>query len=394
MIFSIMALAAVALDFWLHTANGFTNDGGEHLARDFVNYWSGARIALEGHAARAYDIDGFLQYQRSLIGAGAEFKWYGYPPIAMLLAAPFGVLPFVPALAIWLLLGAGLCALLLSRSLGWPMAAMAAVGAPAVFLNTISGQNGQLTAALFAGALMVLGKRPVLAGILFGALCYKPQLGLLIPVALAAAGQWRAFVAAALTAVLLVIASLATFGVEPWLGFLHNAPVHRLLMENGDTFWHRMPTVFAAGRLLGAPVAAAYALQGVSALCAALAVWTVWRADQPMELKGAALLVGTFLASPYAWDYDMVVLVFAVAWLATEAVRTGFRPWERLAMAGVVALPVVIGPLANATRVQLGPVMLWAVMALIVARAQSSISIRMPSYATSTPGGTRAFSQP
>ena len=50
------------------------------------------------------------------------------------------------------------------------------------------------------GGLLLLDRRPVLAGILFGALCYKPHFGMLIPVALAASGRWRAFGAAAASA--------------------------------------------------------------------------------------------------------------------------------------------------------------------------------------------------
>ncbi len=41
------------------------------------------------------------------------------------------------------------------------------------------------------GACRLLGRRPVLAGVLFGLAAVKPQLGLLVPVALISARQWR-----------------------------------------------------------------------------------------------------------------------------------------------------------------------------------------------------------
>ena len=63
---------------------------------------------------------------------------------------------------------------------------------PAVFINLGHGQNGFLTAGLLGAALLSLPRRPLLSGILFGLLAYKPQFGLLIPVALLVAGQWRA----------------------------------------------------------------------------------------------------------------------------------------------------------------------------------------------------------
>ena len=48
-------------------------------------------------------------------------------------------------------------------------------------------------AALIAFALVQLDRRPVLAGILFGLLAYKPQFGLMIPLVLIATQRWRAF---------------------------------------------------------------------------------------------------------------------------------------------------------------------------------------------------------
>lgn len=47
-------------------------------------------------------------------------------------------------------------------------------------------QNGFLSAGLFGGALVLLERRPVLAGALFGLLTYKPHLGLLVPIVLIA----------------------------------------------------------------------------------------------------------------------------------------------------------------------------------------------------------------
>jgi hypothetical protein len=57
-------------------------------------------------------------------------------------------------------------------------------------------QNSLLTAALFGAATLFVDRRPSVAGVLFGALCYEPPFGLLVPVALAAQKNWRAFAAA------------------------------------------------------------------------------------------------------------------------------------------------------------------------------------------------------
>ena len=46
-----------------------------------------------------------------------------------------------------------------------------------MFVNIGHGHNGFLTAALIGSALVVLDRRPVLAGVLFGLIAYKPQFG-------------------------------------------------------------------------------------------------------------------------------------------------------------------------------------------------------------------------
>ena len=63
---------------------------------------------------------------------------------------------------------------------------MLALAFPATFINLFHGQNGFLNAALLGAALLALDRRPVVAGILFGLLSYKPHLGLLVPLALLA----------------------------------------------------------------------------------------------------------------------------------------------------------------------------------------------------------------
>ena len=369
-----MALAAACLflwglDVWTHTRAGVTNAAGEQLGRDFINYWSGARLAAEGRAALAYDFGAFLAWERAHTAPNAEFKWYGYPPVNMLLTLPLAAMPFAPALFAWLAAGTTACWALLARLTDRTAAGLALLAAPAAYLNAVAGQNGLWVAALLGGGLMALPRRPLLAGVLFGLLCFKPHLGLLIPVALMAGGRWRAFAAAAGTVIGLALGSWLLLGPEAWAGFLRNAPFHRELLETNETLWPRMPGVFTAVRMAGGEPAAGYALQAVSTLLAAAGVFWIWRRPGSQDVKNAVLVVGAFLATPYAWDYDLVVLVFAAAWLAREAGRTGWRPWEKTALLATVLSPAATGFIAVNTGVHLAPILLWAVMGMLLRRA-------------------------
>ena len=55
------------------------------------------------------------------------------------------------------------------------------------------------TVAFLGGGTVFVAVRAVVAGVLFGLQAYKPHLALMIPVALLAGRQWRAFVAAGVT---------------------------------------------------------------------------------------------------------------------------------------------------------------------------------------------------
>jgi hypothetical protein len=359
-------------DIWLHTRHGLVDGNGEQLGRDFVNSWAGPRLALHGHAAAAYSIPDLTSFERSFTAPNAEPKFYSYPPVYMLLTFPLILTPFFYGYLAWTICGWAAVAALLSPQLGRLGAATAVLAFPAFFLNAYSGQNGAFTAAIMAGALILLDRRPGVAGVLFGVMCVKPQLAVLVPVALVAGARWRTTAAAAATTVLLCGATLAVFGWSPWEAFIRNAPFQQQLLATGSVIWRRLPTVFAALRLLGAPSAWAYGGQAVSAALAAAVVWRVWRSGASNPLKGATLLIATFLATPYAWDYDMVVLLFAALWWWRAALPEGPRRWELASMTAMVVAPAVTPLLATSTHVQAEPLALWFALALVSRRASAS----------------------
>jgi hypothetical protein len=131
-----------------------------------------------------------------------------------------------------------------------------------------------------------------------------------------------------------------------------------------------MPTVFAMVRLIGGPVIPAYGLQIASALAAVLLVIQAWRGDVGLGRKGAVLVLATFLTTPYGWDYDLVSLTFAIAWLVLEGIEKGFRPWEKSVLALTGAMPLILSPLGAASHLQIGPLVLWSALVLAVQKRQ------------------------
>jgi hypothetical protein len=247
-----------------------------------------------------------------------------------------------------------------------------ALAFPAVFVNLGHGQSGFLTAGLLGLGLLLLDKRPLASGVLFGLLAYKPQLGLLLPLVLIADRRWQAFISAALTTAALSLLSYAVFGAEVWDAFVASVTLTRtVVLEQGAMGWEKMQSAFAAMRMLGAGIETAYAVQASVSLCVAVAVIWVWRRPVGMPLKGAALVTGTLLATPYVMDYDLTLLALPIAWLAVEALRTQFLNWERIALFAACLLPIVsrgIGSLG----LPIGPIVLLVLLTLIVRRAATA----------------------
>jgi len=395
LIWLVLAAVAYGLDLWMQTRVGLTNGAGRPFGDDFIDFWGAARLALSGQVGLPYDWMAFHRFHEALVGAPLEFYHYSYPPSGTLMWLPFGLVPYPWALAPWLVIGVLLVWLVVRAELpGWD-GLLLTLAAPAVLVNAMGGQNGPYSAALLCGGLMLLPRRPVLAGVVIGLLAYKPHLGLLVPFALAAAGQGRAFVSAAVTVAAVIGISLLAFGPEPWLQYRENADILRVvILENGAHVWHRMVSVFVTGRTWGASEAIAYGAQAVFAGVALVTVVVGWRRLRDWRARAVVLVIGTLFAVPYLNDYDLVIAVPVAAWMTTLAGQyDGLdRRWLRLGGIGLICAPLVAAPIGKITGVQVATlVMVPAAVAAwrLVWGAQASSSASRESN-ESRPAGVAA----
>lgn len=287
---------------------------------DFISYWAAGKLALAGDAATAYDIAAHHAVQGGAV-AQPSMMPFPYPPPFMFLLLPFGALPFGWAAAIWIgvtLLGYVLTVRRLAPDIG-----ALAIAFPPVMVCGIVGQNAFLTAALFAAALVLMPARPWIAGLAFACLAIKPQLGVLIPLALIAGREWRAFAGASIGVIGLAMAGLAAFGLAAWTGFFALMPLYSSIAAKGLVGWHKMASVYASLRLAGAPDSVALALHAAAALIGAALVWRTWRGSCDPLARGAALAIGTVLISPYLYVYDQLLLIVPLAFLLRGGLSQG-----------------------------------------------------------------------
>jgi hypothetical protein len=364
------------LNSWWWHPPGFVNEGGANIGRDFVALWTAASLALGGEPAAGYDATLLHAAELTTIGAPVGLITWHYPPSFLMLVMPLALLPYLPAAVLWVATTFVAFALLLRRIAPHALTGLAALIFPATAQCLISGQNGALSAALIAGGLLSLEDRPILSGLCWGLLAYKPQVAAAGFAALAFGRHWRALAVAIVVAAALAVASLAILGVEPWLAFLRGLGEARSLLEAGRVPWDRMATAFASARLAGVGIGAAYGLQIAVALMALGVLAHVWWRRAPLALAGSALVLSIPLTTPYAFDYDLVMLLIPLAWLVLEARSTGFRRGEEVLLVAAWALPVAGKFIAEATRLQ--PT--WLVLLLLL----------LTTWRRTTPGAHRA----
>ena len=362
MCLSLAWLAGGLLNSWSWHPPGFVNAGGANIGRDFVALWTAASLALGGDPAAGYDQALLHAAEQTTIGAPVGLITWHYPPSFLMLVLPLALLPYPAAAALWIATTFVGFARLLQRVAPHPLTGLAALIFPATAQCLISGQNGAYSAALIAGGLLSLERRPLLSGFCWGLLAYKPQVAMAAFAALVFGRHWRALCVALSVAAALALASLAVLGAEPWLAFLHGLGEARALLEAGRVPWDRMATAFASARLAGFGIAASYALQIAVALLALSVLAQLWWRRAPLPLAGSALVLAIPLTTPYAYDYDLVMLLLPLAWLLQEARATGFRRGEAILLAAAWALPVAGKFIAEATAIQ--PT--WLVLLLLL----------------------------
>ncbi len=296
---------------------------------DFTNFYATGRLALAGEAASAYDPAGLAVAQAAVIGpTGAEMP-YPYPPAFMLLTAPFALLSYPIALAAWALCGA-IFYLWASRGFGsLPLAA----AQPPVLLNAMIGQTGFLTGGLLLLGSRWLAERPHKAGLLLGLLVLKPQLALMLPVAVIAARAWSAIPAAMVSAAAVLLLGTLLLGTDAARAFLASSGDFTALLTGDRLTWSELASPFALACDLGLGAGPAAILQLVSMAFAAALVWLSWR--EGWEQRVPILCVASLAASPYLQSYDCLPLLAAIAWFATTA------PAKAVLLYLLSALPLV-----------------------------------------------------
>lgn len=279
------------------------------MAVDFRVFWAAGKLALAGEPLAVNDMTQLDKVHGVLID---EYMPWLYPPGYLVLMTPLGTMSYPVAFLVWTVLSLGLIVWAFRPFVAgigplWVLVSLA----PAYYPTIMLGQNSLLwMAGLLAGFAALRDGRWLLAGLFFGLLTLKPQLGLLIPFALLAVGAWRTIFVAGVTTVILAVVPSLVYGFEFW-------PLLQLsLAEHADRL------VFSVDQILlmispafmltfyGVENDLAWTLHWVIAAASVVAVIVLWRSKPvAFDTRLAGLLCAMMLSAPYLWYYEGVLLV-------------------------------------------------------------------------------------
>jgi hypothetical protein len=333
---------------------------GSSFGGDFICFWNAAYRVRHGDIAAIYDPDTWRQILSTK--ATDAISWFVYPPFTLFGLWLLGDATYNEAVLAWslvpLVFYLVLVVSLAKRSgLGdhenrWPRAQAYAVliafSLPFLSANLFSGQTGAITAVFFLGAAHFWPTRPVLAGICIGLLAIKPQLGLLIPFALVASGQWRIFAAAATTILLLIVLSTLWLGAAIWADYLRMTQLYSDLVGRGhDQVQQLLVGPYVSLHGTGMPAALAASLQVLISLAVVTVIVRVFwsykqerrQEDGRLDLRLGLLAAGTLLATPYSFCYDTPLLILSIIPLLARSWRNGWDGIELISVAMLLVSP-------------------------------------------------------
>lgn len=380
---AVFALMAVAIHIFPLTVfvQGMLWDGLSPIItnRDFSNYWMAGQLVLSGEQQDLFSQPVYFAHLQEAFGPAYGIHNWGYPPHFLLVLWPLGMLGYKVGMLFFLAatLALFVFAVLVFRRRFSPQSDrlilfLALLGYVLMMVDT--AQNGFLTAAALLLGLAWMKDRPVLAGFAFAFLTIKPQLGILIPLLLIFDRNWRVMIWATIFTILLVGLSIVFFGLNSWYAYLTETLLYQrsVMTDWYGIFLRMMPTVFGSMRTLGlSPQLAALAQWPVSLCTAALVVWLLWKEADPLR-RALVVVCGTFVISPYAFNYDMGALT------AVAAILVGSRqPMDRHAVFSIAVVAALSGVVTNLGRanVPIAPLFLAAGLVAIAVetwRSQNS----------------------
>ena len=350
----LLAFELAMLAFYIAGTHGLIVPLHRPTSTDFVSFYAAGSLADAGTPWLAYNQAAHHLAEQQATQPGIAYNYFFYPPVYLLLCALLARLPYLCGFVTFQACTLAPCFLAVRRIVRGARA-VTLLAFPAVFWTIGTGQNAFLTAFLFAAGTLLVDRRPIIAGILFGMLCYKPHFGLLVPIALLAGGNWRAFCAAAVSACGLLALSVLVFGFGTWQAFLTAVSGTQAVYASDAIDLAGLTSPFGVILVLGGARWVAYAVQAAMTVFAAVMVGVAWRRGVRLPVRAAMLIAATPVAVPVFMFYDLMLVGVALAWMVRAGRESGFPAFHKTGLTILFVLPILSGNLDPHARLLIAP---------------------------------------
>lgn len=310
-----------------------TIEPGQSAEVDFGAFWGAARLALEGKWLAPLDLDQLVIARNSQAGVELPYLYWLYAPAFLMFVAPLGLMSFPVSWALWGIVSvtAFMMALRpLMTSLG--RARWFILFAPSVVVCVVLGQTTLLfCAVLVMGLEAMRAGNGARAGIAFGILTLKPQLGLALATALLAGRRWKTIGWASGVAILLAGVPTLVVGFEYWVAYVESMSASTAHILESHLV-RVMVTPYSSMRMLGLD-SIAPTVQLIVGIGLFAGLWMLWRpaAKVDFDLRAAGLCIATPLMTPYAFYYELGLALVGALYL-WRAAGSGQSPAQFLAI--------------------------------------------------------------
>lgn len=350
---------------------------GKIKGTDFVQFYTSGSLVLGGHADRLYDFDTLEAAIRNAVPEARETIYVPMQsPQLLLTLTPLAALPYVGALAVWVVVIAGLYAAACRKI--WARcenlrryqreAMTCAIAFPGLYATVIHGQPSVFAPLALAFALVALERgRHFQAGLALGCLVFKPHWVVAAGLVFLVAREWRVIAGLCAAAFLQLGAAFLVTGPRLFLAYLTTlGSIGRL----GDVLEPRPGYALRSLFSVLVPNAElAFACYAVAALLVAAMAARIWRTQASFDLRGSALVLAIVLVNPHVFEYDLIVLT-PVFFLLANAIAGGRsaelsgRAWSWVIAALFVApvltaVPPIVRLQFSATAMTAILVQLW-----------------------------------
>lgn len=358
------------------------------VASDFLVFYAAGRLENLGDPGLVYHLPALFAEEATVRGAGADVVVFPYPPVILLICGVLGRLPFYLAWAVWAFGSLALWVVSLQLVTRCRLATLLLATFPTMFTNLYIGQTAFLNAGLLGLGLRLLERRPAMAGLVLGTLCYKPHFLILVPLVLLAGRSWRALAALAVSTGMIMGASVAISGWASWIAYLGFIPEMAQATIRGDYGYWAYTTPFAAIRTLGGSIAWAQSIQLALTIAVATISALIWASRAAFASKATVLVGATLLAVPVMASYDLTLATVAIAWIVRDQERVGYPGWVKLVLMLDWAIAFAGLMLARDLGIPLSPVIGLSMVGIGVMRAMADCATAEPrrSAVTSYPG--------